>query len=222
MPALAAAPPNVSALQSGIESRGLIATRFEGGSIDLLRRLDHPVLLPILPTPTLDKATIDSTMDNAEYRWLAITGFKDDRARVAGLISDRIVTVPIDELAAHWLETGIIVWEQFDPIPGLLQQGEEGSGVLWLQRALAELRFYEGRASGVFDGNTLVALTRFQRERGLVADGIAGPLTQIALYGQLDRYPVPRLSRDDPSPVLPSSTPVPTRADAADRAGDRG
>jgi general secretion pathway protein A len=226
VPALASAPRNVNALQSGIESRGLIATRFEGGSIDLLRRLDHPVLLPISPIPTLEKAgiyaTIDNADDNTEYRWLAITGFKDDRARVDGLISNRSVTVPIDELTAHWLETGIIVWERFDPIPSLLQQGEEGRGVLWLQRALAELRFYEGSASGIFDGNTVAALTRFQRKRGLVADGIAGPLTQIALYGQLDRYPVPRLSRDDPSPVLPSSTPAPSRADAADSAGDRG
>ncbi len=221
-PALGSAPNNVSALQSGIETRGLIATRFEGGSIGLLRRLDHPVLLPVSPTPTRDKSAIDVTLDNSEYRWLAITGFKDDRARVDGLISNRSVTVPINELAAHWLETGIIVWEQFDPIPYLIQQGEEGGGVLWLQRALTELRFYEGSASGIFDGNTLAALTRFQRKRGLVADGIAGPLTQIALYGQLDRYPVPRLSRDDASLFLPSSTPVPSRADTADSAGDRG
>ena len=42
--------------------------------------------------------------------------------------------------------------------------------------------------------STSEAVRRFQSEAGLVADGVAGPLTQIALYGGLSRYPVPRLS----------------------------
>lgn len=227
VPKLAPAPHSASALQAGIESRGLTATPFDGGSIDLLRRLDHPVLLPLTParfnaTDTDSPARIDTRSSDSEPRWLAITGFKDGRARVAGLISNRVVTVPIDELTEHWLETGIIVWERFDRVPELLKMGEEGRGVLWLQRSLAELHFFEGQPSGIFDGHTLVALTRFQRERGLVSDGIAGPLTQIALYGQLDRYPVPRLSRDEPFRSQRASPSPPSRADGAERAGGRG
>ena len=226
IPALAPAPQSSAALQSGIESRGLTATPFDGGSIDLLRRLDHPVLLPLTPTRTnIDHATHEKQQSSdSEPLWLAITGFKDDRAHIAGLISNRVVTVPIDELAEHWLETGIIVWERYDRVPELLKMGEQGRGVLWLQRSLAELHFFEGRPSGTFDGNTLVALTRFQREQGLVSDGIAGPLTQIALYGQLDRYPVPRLSRDESSRSRPAVSPIPfpNRAGIAENTGDRG
>jgi len=234
VPALAAAPRTTAALRSEIEGHGLTATPFDGGSIDLLRRLDHPVLLPLSPARTLgeDGRISNPSASNSDLRWLAVIGFDDDRAYVAGLIADRIVTIPIDELAAHWLETGMIVWERFDAVPTLLQMGEAGKGVLWLQRALAELDYFKGHPNGTFDGKTLVALTRFQRERGLVSDGIAGPLTQIAIYGQLDRYPVPRLSRDlsssderQPSLARPQTftpAPAPDRTQVSERYGDRG
>jgi len=225
VPKFAPAPRNVSALQSGIEKRGLVATPFDGGSIELLRRLDHPVLLPLRPfgmrTENAAGGGRHAEASDSGPRWLAIIGFRDGRARVAGLISNRVVTVPIDELTAHWLETGIIVWERFDRVPEFLKMGEEGGGVLWLQRSLAELRFFEGRPSGTFDGNTLDALTRFQRTNGLVSDGIAGPLTQIALYAQLDRYPVPRLSRDIP-PRARSASPAPAPTGGKESMGDRG
>ena len=64
----------------------------------------------------------------------------------------------------------------------------------WLQRSLSELNYVRGAPSGRYDDATLEAVKRFQSEQGLVADGVAGPLTQIALFGQLERYPVPRLS----------------------------
>jgi general secretion pathway protein A len=228
-PALTAAPRTVDALQSGIESRGLTLTPFDGGSIDLLRRLDHPVLLPLTtagtnPNNNSNSSASNSSASDSEPRWLGIIGFRDDRVHVAGLISNRIVTIPVDELADHWLETGIIVWERFDGDPGRLQIGEEGRGVLWLQRSLAELHFFEGRPDGTFDNDTLAALTRFQREHGLVSDGVAGPLTQIALYGLLERYPVPRLSRDEPtrSRIASPRAPSPSRAEIAQDSGDRG
>jgi peptidoglycan hydrolase-like protein with peptidoglycan-binding domain len=112
-------------------------------------------------------------------------------------LPDQIVTISIDELRAHWLETGLIVWERFEPVPNLLGRNDEGQGVLWLQRVLAELRFYDGSPTSLFDAETIEALRRFQSARGLVSDGVAGPLTQIAIYGELARYPVPRLSRAD-------------------------
>jgi general secretion pathway protein A len=243
VPALIPAPANIAALRSGFESRGLTVTPFDGGSIDLLRRLDHPVLLSLTParTRTNDVRRPDLDPSDQEPRWLAITGFREDRARVAGLLSNRVVTVPIDELVAHWLETGIIVWEKYNQVSQVLTMGEEGQGVLWLQRSLAELHFFEEQPTGTFDSKTLVALTRFQRESGLVSDGIAGALTQIALYAQIDRYPVPRLSRDDTSqswpaastelpsaasptssPILNSTPAIEDRVGAMQNSGDRG
>jgi general secretion pathway protein A len=227
VPELAPAPRSAEELQSGVEARGLVATPFDGGSIELLRRLDHPVFLALdarLPDrdgardTTAEGEATDSSASEAESpKWIAVTGFEGDRARVAGLLSNRVVSVPVDELEAHWLETGIVVWERFEPFDEVLAEGARGTPVLWLQRALAELRFYSGRPTGVFDTATRSALASFQRDRGLIVDGIAGPLTQIALYGSLDRYPVPRLS----SPVA-QATPIPPpndrlRTEEADR-----
>lgn len=198
---LAAAPASPTDLQRSLESRGLTATPFDGGSLELLRRLDHPVALPLAVRP-MPRPTNTETQE----RWVALIGFDGDRARLAGLLPDQIVTIPIDELAAHWLENGIIVWQRLEPVPPLLASDAFGPGVRWLQQSLAELRFLDGAPTGRYDAATRDAVRRFQRDRGLVADGLAGPLTQIALYGQLDRYPVPRLSRTV----------------AAARSGDRG
>jgi general secretion pathway protein A len=206
-------------LRASIEARGLVATPFDGGSLALLRRLDHPVLLALSAPGDASasggsaggsRSILDAVVGRRPdtTRWLAVVGFDGERAHVGGLLPGRTLSVPIAELEDRWLETGIVVWERFEPVPPLLGQGDEGGGVIWLQRALAELRLYTGPVSGRFDATTRAALLRFQRERGLVADGIAGPLTQIALYASLDRYPVPRLSQG------PASMPAPNRAEA--------
>jgi general secretion pathway protein A len=226
VPALARAPRSVEELQFGVEARGLVATPFDGGSIELLRRLDHPVFLALDARPADDRDAsgegeqADASASEAEEsaKWIAVTGFEGDRARVVGLLSNRVVSVSIDELEAHWLETGILVWERFEPLDEVLAEGARGAPVLWLQRALAELRFYSGRPTGVFDAATRNALASFQRDRGLIVDGIAGPLTQIALYGSLDRYPVPRLS----SPIAQAAQIPPPKDRLRTEEADRG
>jgi general secretion pathway protein A len=190
-------PTDVASLQKGIEHGGLVATPFDGGSIDLLRRLDHPVLLPLVPEPNPASRNPEAGLRQSETRWIEITGFIGNRARIDGLMADRSVTIPIEELSTHWLETGIIVWDRFDVVSEFLARGQSGHSVRWLQNALVELRYLEAQPSGAFDAKTFKALADFQRANGLIADGIAGPLTQIALYAQMDRYPIPRLSRAD-------------------------
>lgn len=201
VPSSGSSPRDLESLRSSIEGRGLVATPFDGGSLALLRVLDHPVLLALDPTRSDGRssraadAAVGEGGDPSTTRWVAITGFEGDRATVAGLLPGRTASVPVEELEDLWLETGILVWERFERVPPLLAQGDEGRGVLWLQRALAELRVLRDPPTGLFDATTRDAVRSFQRERGLVADGIAGPLTQIALYARLDRYPVPRLSK---------------------------
>jgi general secretion pathway protein A len=224
--AMSQAPTDAGALERSLRSRGLTTTTFEGGSIDLLSRLDHPVALPLSVSPSLR----GSDLAASEERWIAITGFKNGRARVAGLVSGRLVTIEVAELERHWLERGVIVWEQFEPIPSILISDDEGAGVLWLQRALAELQLYEDVPTGRYDGATAEAVMKFQQERGLVADGVAGPFTQIALYAELRRYPVPRLSqysrvgaeiRVDTS-TSTGTVPMPPTTSATRASGERG
>ncbi len=226
-PPTAPAPRNREALRTEIESRGLVTTLFDGGSIDLLRRLDHPVALPLAAATVVGDDGSRRAFANSE-RWITLVGFDGQRARLAGLLEDQLVTVAVDELESHWLESGLIVWERFESIPNLLTEGDAGRSVLWLQSVLSELRYYEGSPTREFDGETRDAVRRFQFDRGLVADGVAGPLTQIALYGEIARYPVPRLSApvapQDPAGTTPAIATPPDSPSAmrAGRSGVRG
>jgi peptidoglycan hydrolase-like protein with peptidoglycan-binding domain len=61
--------------------------------------------------------------------------------------------------------------------------GMSGSSVASVQQRLAELGYYTGPISGSFDATTQQAVIQFQRDNGLVPDGIVGVRTEGALYG---------------------------------------
>ena len=64
-----------------------------------------------------------------------------------------------------------------------LRSGSRGSGVKTLQTALKNLGFYTKAIDGIYGKGTAAAVRLFQSRHGLKTDGIAGPLTQAALYG---------------------------------------
>ena len=100
----------------------------------------------------------------------------------------------MDELVQQWNGEAWVVWSDFESIRPILAFGEQGHSVIWLQEALAQLGYYDSTVTGLFDRATREALQSFQRSQALEADGMAGPLTRMALYGSLDQYPVPQLS----------------------------
>lgn len=230
--ALGPAPATASALAERLEARGLVATAFEGGSFELLRRLDHPVLIPIAVDPAAARVSLGDGNDSkaasapaeSDRRWLALTGFDGDRVWLAGLVPGRVVSVALSELTPRWLEAGVLVWKNHESLAQRFEQGSRRESVEWLQNALAELQIYEGPVSGEFDTPTATALRDFQSQIGLVEDGIVGPLTQIALYAELPRYPVPRLSASAvrPRPALPPVSAGPAHAPRPMTTGDRG
>ena len=220
---LGPAPTNATALAQRLEARGLMATAFEGGSFEMLRRLDHPVLIPIAVDPASAGSAADPSAASsaspgsagsaspaeADRRWLTLTGFEGDRAWLAGLVPGRVVSVALSELEPRWLEAGVLVWKNHESLARRFEQGGRSESIEWLQNALAELHLYDGPVDGQFDARTADALRDFQSRIGLVEDGIVGPLTQIALYAELPRYPVPRLSA---SAVRPRPSPPPVSA----------
>ena len=66
---------------------------------------------------------------------------------------------------------------------GTLENGSEGSEVKRLQKRLIDLGYLSGSADGKFGHATEAALTEFQKNNGLEADGKAGTKTQNKLYG---------------------------------------
>lgn len=64
---------------------------------------------------------------------------------------------------------------------GVLKRGQKSDRVKKLQLTLRERGYFVGPATGYYGSITEDAIKRFQRNRGLVADGIAGTKTQQAL-----------------------------------------
>ena len=105
-----------------------------------------------------------------------------------------------------------------------LQYGDSGALVERLQLRLAELGFYEVKASGGYYQITQSAVRAFQAHNGLTADGIAGRQTQELLFSA-DALPATA-----PARPAPTATPAPyalvvdvtnqiTRAYACDETG---
>src|SRR5438309_230163 len=63
----------------------------------------------------------------------------------------------------------------------VLKQGSTGPDVTALQTKLKQLGFDPGTVDGNFGPGTKAALIAFQKSKGLLADGIAGPQTMGAL-----------------------------------------
>jgi N-acetylmuramoyl-L-alanine amidase len=77
--------------------------------------------------------------------------------------------------ASRWaLGSRVLAHEQPQPL--------FGDDVRQLQERLLELGYDLGRADSIFGRRTAAALARFQREVGLVADGVCGPQTIAALH----------------------------------------
>lgn len=65
-----------------------------------------------------------------------------------------------------------------------LKRGSSGAEVTRLQLALKALNFYKGNVTGYYNEATMDAVEAFQAAAGLKIDGIAGQMTQAALYAQ--------------------------------------
>lgn len=148
----------------------LRATSFRS-SFEHIRRFDLPVILELdLP-------------HRAETCFVPVLGLAGDRARIAlpGGTSD----VPIAQLERYWTRLTSFPWRDFDG----LGDGPRPADA-WVGWALSRL----GRPA---TGSLGAAVSAFQRESGLVADGIPGPRTIVALYSALP-YARPRLSTASP------------------------
>ncbi len=84
---------------------------------------------------------------------------------------------------------------------GLLRQGSRGAEVTRLQQELMNRGFFTyWRTTGYFGTITRASVVNFQKSMGLVPDGIVGPKTNAALYGNpaaASRGAVSQQARDD-------------------------
>src|SRR5262245_30214196 len=124
--------------------------------------------LKLLQDPEPPQA--DAVYDAAVER--AVRAFQQARGlTVNGEVNDETWRA-ID--AARWtLGSRVLAHEQPEPL--------FGDDVRQLQERLLELGYDLGRADGILGRRSAAALARFQREVGLVPDGVCGPQTIAAL-----------------------------------------
>lgn len=67
------------------------------------------------------------------------------------------------------------------PFPGILRVGSRGSGVITLQKRLAQ-RGWKIGVDGIFGSQTQAIVRQFQAEKHLAVDGIVGPVTWRKLW----------------------------------------
>lgn len=101
------------------------------------------------------------------------------------------------------------------PATGSIQLNDDGSQVSQLQQQLAQLGYYTGSATGVFDSQTQAAVMSFQRDRGLAVDGIVGSATEAALSQTLVASPQATATTATGTTATPSTTTTPTYMPAA-------
>ena len=71
-------------------------------------------------------------------------------------------------------------------IGSTLKKGSSGTSVKNLQIKLKELGYYSGAVDGDYGNGTEKAVKKFQKAKGLSADGVAGPATLKAINGSKD------------------------------------
>ena len=86
------------------------------------------------------------------------------------------------------------------PTPCILQKNSIGIEVKQLQQRLKDLGYYSGDVDGQYGTGTQTAVTAFQAQHGLKADGVAGEQTLAILYSESAQTFVPT--------PTPSTTPA--------------
>jgi general secretion pathway protein A len=167
-------------LERAALGRKLIPYRFSG-NLGTLLRLDYPAALEL---------TLPGT---GEKRFIALVGMDHEHLLVDPPIAGRNA-FSFGEIEKYWSGEGFLFWR--DPL-NLLPAGPSESGtepVKRLQELLKETRTYTGPLTGVYDGDTRLAVKAFQSSRGIEADGIVGAQTLMLLYGSMNRFDIPTLS----------------------------
>ena len=75
----------------------------------------------------------------------------------------------------------------------IIRPGSLGPGVTWLTENLLAAGVKSVQVKNVYDAEVIAAVRAFQRNYGLVADGVAGRQTLIQLNSANDKS-IPRLS----------------------------
>lgn len=138
------------------------------GSLGNLRRLNRPAVLAL-------------TNRHGQIFYATLVALNSDIATF--LCAGKLQSVATKGLINQWQGQFSLLWQPPAAYRGVIQPGDSGSMVVWIERQLSGLnqRSQNLDPQLTLDGLLLDNVQQFQAARGLKADGIVGPITLIHL-----------------------------------------
>jgi general secretion pathway protein A len=142
--------------------------------------LDRPVIMVLADTEGREHQVVLSRLTGGAAEILA---------------GDQRMLVPLGELLTLWFGEYLMLWRPEAGEGRALSRNATGTDVLWLRRALGELRGAPvlPADSTAYDPAMEAAVRDFQRDARLAVDGIAGAMTLITVNNALALPGRPRL-----------------------------
>jgi general secretion pathway protein A len=159
-----APPPAGSRVEDAARLVGMDARRISLSWNDL-RRFQRPCLLEIL------------TSDGFSPRYDVLRGISEDGVWVQERAAEGARWITRDELARSWFG-GTWILFPFSGKDGKLKPGVRGNAVAQLKGQLAQLGYWNGQPSDLYNDEVRLAVMAFQRDLHLPVDGVAGPQTR--------------------------------------------
>jgi len=125
--------------------------------------------------------------------FLTIRKVTDENITLGRVRGNRLITVPSEVLKEQSTGTVYIPWMNFLGHKGPIPNQEPHESVIMLKMYLKEIGFPRVGVSPFYDENTEQAVKQIQGKYGLVADGIVGPLTKVALFNEYAALNVPHI-----------------------------
>ncbi len=167
-------------MESAALDRDLRLYRF-AGNLGALLRIDYPAALELTLPGILGK------------RFISLVGMEDEQFLIDPIIAGRR-SLSFSEIEKYWSGQALFLWKDSLNLLKSISPGSEGIRIKQLQDLLKEAGAYSKPVTGVYDGDTLLAVKNFQASREIEQDGVVGGQTLMLLYRSVDRFQVPRLA----------------------------
>ena len=156
----------------GQAAKAGLACLDQHGSWTQVRMLNRPAVLTL-------------TDQRGQRHRVVLTALDEQSATLT--LGERSERLPIDTVSRLWFGDFTVVWRPKSLRARQLSIGSSGEAVRWLRRKLSALHgsSVDPDHDDVYDQALADAVQNFQRQHRLVADGIAGVLTQVVLDATL-------------------------------------
>jgi len=152
----------------------------KNGDINTLKQLDRPAVLKFL---------------NAGNKPVFVTLVSLQSEQATLKVGEKEFEIALSDLESRWFGDYTILWRHPPEYTGAIRIGTSGKDVQWLASRLAEIKGEEPPGIISYDVRLIRDVKNFQKQEGLLSDGIAGVKTLIHINSLVDKN-IPRLSKE--------------------------